>query len=81
MDSIEQIRDHLYITYKEIGVGSRWFRKWQFSNTLCTENVLTYGGRWFKKAAKHPYVINKCSQKLNLMTSSNLNVNKVADSS
>ena len=27
----------------------RWFRKWQFSLTLCTENVLTQGGGWLKK--------------------------------
>ena len=36
----------------------RWFRKWQFSLTLCTENVLTYLGGWVvQKKPKHPYVI------------------------
>ena len=34
-----------------------WSRKWQFPLTLCSENVLTYVGGWFKKATKHPYVI------------------------
>ena len=30
----------IYILRKNIGVGW-WFRKWEFSLTLCTENVLT----------------------------------------
>ena len=30
----------IFILRKDIGVGG-WFRKWQFSLTLCSENVLT----------------------------------------
>ena len=46
----------IFILRKDIGVGG-WSRKWQFSLTLCSENVLTYVGGWFKKASKQPYVI------------------------
>ena len=48
----------IFILRKDIGVG-RWSKKWQFSLTLCTDNVLTWVGRWFKKASKHPYVIER----------------------
>jgi hypothetical protein len=34
------LRGHLYITLNDIGVGG-WSRTWQFSLTLCSENVLT----------------------------------------
>ena len=34
-----------------MGGGGWGFREWQFSLTLCAENVLTYqGSGWFKKA-------------------------------
>ena len=46
----------IFILRKDIGVGG-WSRKWQFSLTLRSENVLTWVGGWFKKASKHPYVI------------------------
>ena len=46
----------IFILRKDIGVGG-WSRKWQFSLTLCSENVLTYVGGWFKKASENPYVI------------------------
>ena len=42
----------IFILRKDIGVGG-WSRKWQFSLTLCSENVLTKVGGWFKKASKH----------------------------
>ena len=29
------------------------------TGTLCSKNVLTKVGGWFKKASKHPYVIQK----------------------
>ena len=38
------LRGHLYIS-KVIEVGG-WSRKWQFSLSLCSENVLTYLHRW-----------------------------------
>ena len=42
----------IFILHKDLGVGG-WSRKWQFSFTLCIDNVLC---GWFKKASKHPYV-------------------------
>ena len=33
----------IFILCKDMGVGG-WSRQWQFSLTLCSENVLTY--RW-----------------------------------
>ena len=38
----------IFILLKDIGVGG-WSRKWQFSLTLCCENVLMQVGGWFKK--------------------------------
>ena len=46
----------IFILRKDLGVGG-WSRKWHFPLTLCSENVLTYVGGWFKKASKQPYVI------------------------
>ena len=44
----------IFILRKEIGVGG-WSRKWQFSLTLCSENVLTYIGGWVvHKSLKTP---------------------------
>ena len=45
----------IFILRKDKWVGV-WSRKWQFSLTLYSENVLTKVGGWFKKASKHPYV-------------------------
>ena len=35
----------IFILRKDIGVGG-WSRKWQFSLTSCSENVLKYVGGW-----------------------------------
>ena len=35
-----QVLGAIFILRKDIGVGG-WYRKWQFSLTLCSENVLT----------------------------------------
>ena len=42
----------IFILRKDIGVGG-WSKKWQFSLTLCSENV--YVGRWVvQKSLKTP---------------------------
>ena len=44
----------IFILRKDLGVGG-WSRKWQFSLTLCSENLLTYVGGWVvQKSLKTP---------------------------
>ena len=42
----ENLLGTIFILRKDLGVGG-WFRKRQFSLTLCNENVLTLVGGWF----------------------------------
>ena len=55
----------IFISRKDVGVGG-WSRKWQFSLTLCSENVLTYyvGGWVVQESLKTPLRIIKMAPSL-----------------